>query len=73
MANEILKMTERCLKINSLRILVRILFGPADFPGLKFEIISIISSFVQGEMKNESCLDGGRYSKNVLYQNGTSD
>ena len=49
------------------------LFGPADFLGLKFEIISIISSFVQGEMKNESWLGGGKYSKKVLYENGTSD
>ena len=45
--------------VNSLRILVGMLFGPADFLGLKFEIISIITSFVQGEMKNESWLGGG--------------
>ena len=49
------------------------LFGRADFLGLKFEIISIISSFVQGEMKNESQLGGVKYSKKVLQENGTSD
>ena len=43
------------------------LFGPADFLGFKLEIISIISSFVQGEMKNESWLGGGKYSENLLY------
>ena len=59
--------------VSSLRILVGMLFGPAEFLGLKFEIISIISSFVQGEMKNESWLGGGQSSKNVLYKNGTSD
>ena len=26
---------------------------------------------VQGEMKNESWLDGGKYSKKLLYENGT--
>ena len=49
------------------------LFGPANFLGLKFEIISIIFSFVQGEMKNEFWLGGAKYSKKVLYKNGTSD
>ena len=48
------------------------LFGPADFLGLKLEIISIISSFVQSDMKNESWLGGGKYSENLLYENGTS-
>ena len=69
-------MYERCSFISSLRnlrILMGILFGPADLLGLKFVIISIISSFVQGEMKNESWLGGGKYSKNVLYENRTSD
>ena len=53
-ANDVLKMIERCSDIssvNSLGILVGILFGPANFLGLKFGIILIISSFVQGEMK----------------------
>ena len=49
------------------------LFGPAEFLGLKLEIISIISSFVQGEMKNECWLAGSKYSENLLYENGTSD
>ena len=65
-ANHILKMIERCSNISSvssLRILVEMLFGPADFLGLKFDIISIISSFVHGEIKNESRLGGGKYSK----------
>ena len=69
-------MTERCSDISSvncLRISVGMLFGPTDFLGLKFEIISITSSFVQGEMKNESWLGGDKYSKKVLYENGTSD
>ena len=69
-------MIERCSDISSvssLRILVGMLFGPANFLGFKLEIISIISSFVQGEMKNESWLGGGKYSKKVLYENGTSD
>ena len=48
------------------------LFGPADFLDLKFQIISITSSFVQGEMKNESWLGGDKYSKNLLYGNGTT-
>ena len=74
-ANDVLKMTERCLDISSvsrLSILVGMLFGPADFLDLKFEVISITSSFVQGEMKNESWLGGGKYSKNLLYENGTT-
>ena len=69
-------MIERYLyipSVSSLRILVGMLFGPANFLGLKFEIILIISYFVQGEMKNESWLGGGKYSKKVLYENGTSD
>ena len=49
------------------------LFGPTDFLGIKFEIISIISFPVQREMKNESWLGGGKYSKGLLYENGTSD
>ena len=61
--------------VTSFRILVRMPFGHVDFLGLKFEIISIISSFVQGEMKTESwlVLSGGKYSNNLLYENGTSD
>ena len=59
--------------VSNLRILVGMLFGPANFLGLKFEIILIISYFVQGEMKNESWLGGGKYSKNILYENGTSN
>ena len=65
-ANDILKMIERVAdtsSLSSLRILVGMLFGRADFLGLKFEIISIISSFVQGEMKNESWLGSVKYSK----------
>ena len=61
-ANDILKMTERCLDISSvssLRILAGMLFGPADFLVLKFEIVLIIFSFAQGEMKNESWFGGG--------------
>ena len=76
MANDILKMTESCSDISSVssfRILAGMLFGPADYLGLKFEIVSIISSFVKGEMKNESWLGGGKYSKKVLYENGTPD
>ena len=49
--------------VTSFRILVRMPFGHVDFLGLKFEIISIISSFVQGEMKNVSWLGRGKYSK----------
>ena len=59
-------MIERCSDISSLsslRVLIGMLFGPADVLGLKFEIISIISSFVQSEMKNESWLGGGKYLK----------
>ena len=62
--------------VSSLRILVGMLLDPADFLCLRFEIISIISSIVQGEMKNESSLGGGKYSKYMkyfLYENGTSD
>ena len=73
---DVLKMIERCSDISSvssLRILVGMLFGPADFFGLKLKIISIISSFVQGEMKNDSWLGGGKYSEKLLYENGTSD
>ena len=75
-ANDVLKMIERCSDISpvsSLRILVGMLFGPADFLGFKLEIILIISSFVEGEMKNESWLGGGKYSENLLYEHGTSD
>ena len=60
-ANDALKMIERYLDISSVsshRILVGILLVLPIFLGLKFEIISIISSFVQGEMKNETWLDG---------------
>ena len=69
-------MIERCSDISSvsgLRILVGMLYDPANFLGLKLEIISIISCFAQGEMKNESWLGGGKYSKNLLYENDTSD
>ena len=75
-ANDVLKRIERCSDISSvssLWILVGMLFGPAEFLGLKLEIILIISSFVQDEMKNESWLGGGKYSENLLYENGTSD
>ena len=77
-ANDVLKMIERCShmsSVTSFRILVGMPFGHVDFLGLKFEIISIISSFVQGEMKTESwlVLSGGKYSNNLLYENGTSD
>ena len=44
MANDILKITERCLDISSL-----------DIPYYFF--------FAQGEMKNESWVGGGKYSK----------
>ena len=57
-ANDVLKMVE-------------MLFGPTDFLVLKFEIILIISSFIQGEMKIESWLGGGKYSKNIFYENDT--
>ena len=79
MANDALKMIERCShmsSVTSFRILVGMPLGPVDFLGLKFEIISIISSFVQGEMKNVSWLGGGKYSKKKkkkLNENGTSD
>ena len=60
--------------LSSLRILVGILFGPANFFGLKLKIILIIYSFVQGEMKNDLWLGGGgKYSEKLLYENGTSD
>ena len=75
-ANDVLKMIERCSDISpvsSLRILVGMLFGPADFLGFKLEIILIISSFVEGEMKNESWLGGGKYSEKLLYEHDTSD
>ena len=64
MANDILKMIDRCSDISSLSspyILVGLLFGPAGI--LKFEIISITSSFVQGEMKNKSLSDVGKSKK----------
>ena len=63
-ANDALKMIERYLDISSVsshRILVGILLVLPIFLGLKFEIISIISSFVQGEMKSETRLDGRKY------------
>ena len=63
-ANDVSKMVERCSDISSVsspRILVGMRLGPADFLGLKREIISIISSFEQGEMKKESWLGGGKY------------
>ena len=50
--NDILKMIEGCSNISSssnFRILTGLLFGPADFLGLKFEIILIVPSFAQGE------------------------
>ena len=49
------------------------LFGLGGFLDFKFEIISIITPFVQGEMKNKSWLGGGKYSKKVLDENGTSE
>ena len=76
MANEILKIIERCSDISSLsslKIFVGMLFGPANFPGLKFEIILFFSYLVQSEIKNKSWLSGGNYFKNVFYENGTSD
>ena len=63
-------MIERCSDISSVskfRILVGMLFGPTNFLGSEFEIISIISSFVQGKTKIESWLGGGKYSKDLLY------
>ena len=56
---------------NFLRSLVGMLYGTADLLGFRFEIISIIFSFVQSDIKNESWLVGGKYSKNVLYENDT--
>ena len=56
-ASDTLKITERCQDISSLgslRISEVMLFGLTDLLGLKFGIISIISSSVQVEMKNES-------------------
>ena len=44
-ANDVLKMIERCSDISSvssLSILVGMLYGPVDFLSLKLEIISII-------------------------------
>ena len=76
MINNILKITERCSDISYLsrgRILVGMLFGAADLPGLKIEVISKFSSFSQVKMKNESWLGGGKYSNNVSYENGTSE
>ena len=63
-------MIKRCLEISSLsslRILLRMLFGPVDLLDLKFGIISIISTFKQGETKNESWLGGGKYSKKIFF------
>ena len=54
-----------------LKMMVEMLFGPTDFLILKFEIVLIISSFIQGEMKIESWLRGGKYSKNLFYENHT--
>ena len=59
-------MIERCLDIlpcdvSSLRILARMLFGHTYFLGLKFEVILIISSFVQRQAKIESSLGDGKY------------
>ena len=76
MANIILKIIERCSDISflsSLKILVGMLFGPANFLGLKFEIMLFFSSLVQSEIKNKSWLSGGKYFKNAFYENGTSD
>ena len=78
-ANDVLKMTERCSDISfvriyhSVRIWKRMQFGPVDILGLKFDIFSIIFSFVRGEMKNESWLGSDKYSKGLLHQNGTPD
>ena len=58
-ASDTLKMIERCsdiLSLSSLRVFEVMLFCLTDCLDLRFEIISIISSFVQGEMKNESWL-----------------
>ena len=62
---DILKVIERCSDTSSLirhLILVGILLGPVDLLGLKVELISIITFFVQGEIKSESTLCGGKYS-----------
>ena len=56
-------MIERCwdiLALSSLTILLGMLFDPANFLGLKFEIILIISSYAQVKMKIESLLGGGK-------------
>ena len=69
-------MIERCSDVaflSSLRILVEMLFGPVYLLALKFEIASIISSFVQDEMKIRSWLGGDRYWKSVLHEIVTSD
>ena len=53
--NDMFKMIASCSYISSLsslRIFIGMLFGPADLLGLKFEIIYIMSSFVQGEVRN---------------------
>ena len=49
------------MSVSSLTILVGMLFGHANFLGLKFEIISIISPLLQRETKNESSLGGDKY------------
>ena len=59
-------MIERCsnkLSLDGFRILVEMLFTAADLLWLVFEIVWIISSFVHGEIKNQSWLDGGKYSE----------
>ena len=69
MENDILKIIERCWEIsslNSFRILLGMLIGSANLLGLKFQTVSIISSFVQGEMKHESCLVGGKTCKKAI-------
>ena len=66
MANDILRLIERCLDmshVSSLRILVGMLLVSANFLGFTFEIISIISSFVQGEMKNKPWLSDSKFEK----------
>ena len=57
-ANDVLKMIERCSDISSvssLRILVGMLFGLVDFVGLKFEINSIISPLVNMVKNSVTC------------------
>ena len=49
------------------------LLDSANFLGFTFEIISIISFFAQGEMKNKPWLSDDKCWKKVLYENGTSD